>query len=148
MVISGTEGGSSIWTIEYWSNLSNLVGVFILGAAVPVVTRILKRWEKMRENRKKAEDTYVMNMIKGVTDPMEERMKEVERTNHTILENVNKLTSNFDDFIQEQRDVNARVNYIDKVFQNNMRFGNDRRRPSSSSSYNNNMKNDDDYPER
>lgn len=148
MVISGTEGGSSIWTVEYWSNLSNLVGVFILGAAVPIVTRILKHWEKMREERKKAQNAHVMSLIKGVTDPMEERMKEVERTNNTILENVNKLTENFGEFIQEQRNVNARVNYIDKVFQNNMRFGNDRRRPSSSSSYNNNMKNDDDYPER
>lgn len=126
MVVGDTAGaGGHFWTLEYWSSLSNIVGVFILAGAVPIITRILKRWEKMRQERKQAQNAHVMSLIKGVTDPIEQRIQKVEETNNSILQSVNNLTEGFDEFIKEQRDVNTKVNYIDKFFQNNTRLKHD-----------------------
>lgn len=118
------DGNSPIWSIDYWSNISNLIGVFILGAAVPIAGRIFKRWEKTRLEKEKKQNESTMSLIKGVTDPMEKKLEKMDSTNAAILSNLEKLSTGFEKFAQKQQAVNAKVDYIDKVFQDNIRFGN------------------------
>ena len=123
------ETGTNFFNLESASNFANLFLVFVIGSAVPVLTWVLKKKESERVRHRKEEDERIIRTIREYTDPLSERLKKLEETNTAILTTLTALKTKFDEFSEEQKEVNAKVNYIDKIFQDNIKFGT--RRPSS-----------------
>ena len=88
---------ASFWSLEFWGSITNLIGVLILGMAVPVGKCLIKkRTDAVSEARKK-EDDRIAAICKEFMEPM---MKQLQ-------------------------DISAKVNYMDDVFRNNLNFGGD-----------------------
>ena len=88
---------ASFWSLEFWGSITNLIGVLILGMAVPVGKWLIKKRADTLSEARKKEDDRIAAICKEFTEPM---MKQLQ-------------------------DISAKVNYMDDVFRNNLNFGGD-----------------------
>lgn len=138
---NGAGGFNDFWTLDSLSNIANLFLVFVIGSAVPVLTWVFKRNETKRKKARMEEDERIVRTVKAFTDPVENRMHHIEdrmdglaETNQEVSSLLRELVTKFNDFSDEQKMVNAKVDYIDKVFQDNIKFGTGRRPASGRNS--------------
>lgn len=129
-----------------WSNLSsvvNVLGFILLGISVPLFNMLKNFYKRKKEQHTIANDKHILEITKTVTDPiltkianMDDALQGSARTSNAVLETLEQIQRTFkefkdcqEEFQQEQRVVNNKVDYIDKVFQDNLSFG--ARDPSS-----------------
>lgn len=98
---------SSFWTLDFWGNITNLIGVVILGMAVPVGKWLITRREKIMSDARKREDQRIAEICKQFTEPM----------------------------IKKLDNISTKVDYMDKVFQNKVSFDRDGQGDGESSHY-------------
>lgn len=89
------SGDSSFWTLDFWSNITNLIGVVILGMAVPIGKWLVDRRTRILTENRKKEDERIASIVKQNIDPI-----------------MTKLN-----------DISGKVNYMDEIVKKNIRFG-------------------------
>lgn len=90
----GGGSGSGFWTLDFWGNVTNLIGVVILGMAVPVGKWLINRRAKILSEARKREDERIAEICKKQIDPMMDQLK----------------------------DIAGKVSYMDDFFRNNTTF--------------------------
>ena len=116
------NGVPNFWNLESASNFANLFLVFVIGSAVPVLTWVFKKKEAERARHRKEEDERIIKTITAYTDPMGARLKTLEETNTTMLRTLNTFLEKFNEFSDEQKEVNAKVNIMDRIFHDNIKL--------------------------
>lgn len=93
---------NSLLTLESLTHIANLFLIFVVGSAVPLIRWIWKTQETKRQANRKAEDDRIAKICQEQIRPLDEKLT--------------KLLDN-------QTDMISKVNYIDRVFQDNVSFG-------------------------
>lgn len=71
-------GSSGFWDITFWSNATNLIGVFILGMAVPLANWLMKKREKLRTENRTKEDERIAKICQEMNKPIMEKLNAIE----------------------------------------------------------------------
>lgn len=111
------------------SNITSILGVLVIGPSILVLQWLFKKESKAREAKRARQTKQITDIATEVTKPLQKEVTNIGNTlgkyteqNESIIENLEKINARLDEFRNNQIEIRTKVNYLDRVFQNNMRF--------------------------
>lgn len=125
-----STGGFGGFSWDTLSSISNVLGVLILGPSILVLQWLFKKQSAHRAQKKVNQQKAIMDIAKEVNAPLQKEVENIgnllgkyTEQNETIITNLDTITDALNEFRNNQIQIKTKVDYLDKVFQNNMHFG-------------------------
>lgn len=113
-----------------WSNVANLVMVFIIAGLIPFLNWINRYVKNIKQAKRKAQDEHITEIAKAVNKPIVDQMtgildiiQKTAEANEANAQNLEKLTHTIENLADKQGPMHLKIEYIDEFFKNYIASG-------------------------